>query len=886
VREQREPPGWRRYLRFWGPDVEADIDDELCLHLEMRERDYRVAGLSPAEAREEALSRFGDVAGVKGWLRRHDLRRLRQERRIEVLSELTQDVRYAFRRLLQSRGFTAAVVVILALGIGATTAIFSLIHAALLRPLPYAEPERLVAVTDLQGESENPMSYPEVLDWQRSSGIFADLAAYFTTSFTLTGAGEPESVAAVQMSAELPRMLGAVPLLGRTFAPGEDRRSAPRTVILGEAFWRRRFGGDRQVIGRALTLEGNPFTVIGVFADSRRSIVPDRLAAGRQVDLWCPLRLDAEVAPRGLHFLSVVGRLRRGLSLAAAQGRSAALAHRLQQDKVTDHGIRVDRLERVVIGDRRPLFYALAGAVGLVLLIACANIANLLLARSAARSSEIAIRVALGAPRLRIVRQLLVESVLLALLGGAAGVAVAGAGVAALRVLGPGSLPRLDEVTVDGTMLGFALALSFATGLLFGLLPALRASRTDLSALIKIGARGAAGGPAHDRLRGALIVTEVALSFALLIGAGLLVRSLHRLLAVDKGFDPDRVVSASLVLPFSRYPDGPRQGELFRDVGERVAAVPGVQVSGFVNNLPLEGGVNGGVGIDGRTFPPDAQPSAEKRIASPGYFEVLRIPLVAGRFFDRRDVAGAPPVVVVNQTFARRYFPGQSAVGRRIDFAWDTTGLQEIVGVVGDVREQALHQPASPEIYIPLAQHPMNSMYLLVRAPGSPMSLVPRVRGVVYAVDRNLPLAEVRPLDEVVAGGLASRRLTLALFAAFSALALVLAAVGVYAVVSYSAQQRRREFGIRMALGAGAPEVARTVFGQGLVLITAGTVLGALAALALGRFLAGLVFGVGTSDPSTFAGVALLLVATAFLASLVPALRAAQTDPARVLGGD
>ncbi|MFL5455302.1 MAG: ABC transporter permease, partial [Myxococcales bacterium] len=852
-------------------------------HLEMRERDYLAAGLPPAAAREEALARFGDPEKVARWLREHDTRRLRRHRRIELMSDLLQDARYGFRRLWQAPGFTLAVVVVLGLGIGATTAIFSVLDAALLRPLPYPEPERLVAVNDVSGFGETPSSYPEYLDWKQGTEIFADLGAYWTTTLTLTGAGEPEVLNAVRMSASLPRMLGALPRTGRAFTPGEEVRGAERTVMLSEAFWRRRFGGDPRIFGRTLTLEGNPYTVIGIIPAGRRSIAPSDLSAARRADLWVPLQLDAEVTPRDFHVLQVVGRLRPGLGFPQARERAEAFARRLRETKVTDHGLRLVPLERLVIGDARPLLVSLAGAAGMVLLIACTNVANLLLARAAGRRREIAIRVALGAPRVRIVRQLLVESLLLALLGGTAGTLLAQAGVAGLRALGPAGVPRLAETAVDVRMLGFALVLSMLTGLLFGLVPALRASRSDLGEVMKTGAQGAVGGPARDRFRSVLVVAEVALSFALLIGAGLLIRSLDRLLSVDKGFDAERVVSALLALPYSRYPEGHQQVELFRELRQRLTAIPGVRSAAYVSNPPFVGSVNGGLAIEGRTFPPDAQPVVEKRIASPGYFEVLRTPVVAGRVFDPRDVAGAPPVVVVNETFARRFFPGENPLGRRVEFQWEAAGTQEIVGVVADVRELALSQPAEPTIYIPLAQRPMGSMYLLVRTAGDPMGIVPEMREAVYSIDRNQPLAEVRPLEDVVAERLAGRRLAMSLFGAFSALALTLAAVGLYGVISYSVLQRRREIGIRMALGARAEQVARPVLGQGLTLIAAGAALGALAALWLGRFLSGLIFGVGTTDLPTFAGVSFLLITTALLASMVPALRAARLDPASVL---
>jgi predicted permease len=876
----REQPRWRRYLRFWGPDIAADVDDELRFHLEMRERDFLAAGLSPTAAREETLARFGDPDKVARWLRDHDTRKLRRSRRTQAMSDLLQDIRYGLRRLWKAPGFTLAVVLVLALGIGATTAIFSVIDAALLRPLPYPEAERLVAV---YGPGQNPFSFPQYLDWKRDTEVFADLGTYWKTTYTLTGAGEPELLRVGQMSASVPRMLGVVPRVGRLFTPAEDLTGSERVILLSEGLWRRRFGGDPRILGRTLTLGAQPYTVIGIIPPGRRSTVPTALAAAQELDAWTSLRLNEKNAPRDMQFLDVLGRLRPGLGLAQAEKRTVSFARGLKEAVGTDQDVELVPLERLVIGNARPLLIALAGAVAMVLLIACTNVANLLLARAAVRRREIAVRAALGAARGRLVRQLLVESLLLALLGGGAGVLVAWAGVAGLRALGPGSVPRLAEATVDAKILGFALVLSLCTGLLFGLLPALRASRADLGEVMKEGGRGTAGGPARERLRGTLIVAEVALSFALLIGAGLLLRSLERLLAVDKGFDAEHVMTSYLLLPFNSYPEGHQQAAFFREVRERVQALPGVQAAALVSDIPLGGGSNGGFAIEGREYPRGKEPFAEKRIASPGYFDVLSIPVLAGRVFSERDIAGAPPVVVVNQALAQRYFPGESPLGKHVDFRWETRGMQEIVGVVGDVREQALDQPARPAIYIPYAQRPAEWANLLVRTTGDPNGIVPSLRRVVAELDRNLPLAEVRTLEDVEAAGLADRRLAMALFGVFSGLSLVLAALGLYAVISYMVVQRRQEIGIRMALGARTEQVVRSVLRQGMALIGIGVIVGAIAALWLGRFLAGLVFGVGTTDPITFGSVALLLATTALLASMIPALRAAHVDPASVL---
>src|SRR6185436_15625841 len=575
----------RRYLRFWGPDVAADVDDELRFHLDMRERDFLAAGLPPTAAREEALARFGNPDEVARWLRDHDIRKLRRSRRTQAMSDLLQDIRYGLRRLWKAPGFTLAVVLVLALGIWATTAIFSVIDAALLRPLPYPEPERLV---DVSHPGQIPVSFPQYLDWKRDTEVFADLGTYWRTTYALTGEGEPELLKVGRMSANVPRMMGVVPRVGRLFSPAEDLPGSEPVLMLSEALWRRRFGGDPRILGRKITLGEEPYTVIGIIPAGRRSTLPTALAAAQELDAWMSLRLNTESAPRSLQFLNMLGRLRPGLALARAEERTASFARGLKEALGTDQDVELVPLERFVIGNARPLLIALAGAVAMVLLIACTNVANLLLARAAVRRREIAIRAALGAARGRLVRQLLAESLLLALVGGAAGVLVAWAGVVGLRAVGPGSVPRLAETTVDARILGFALVLSLCTGLLFGLLPALRASRADLGEVMKEGARGTAGG--RERLRGTLIVAEVALSFALLIGAGLLLLSLERLLAVDKGFDAERVLSSYLLLPYTRYPEAHQQAAFFREVRERAQALPGVQTVGLVSDIPLNGG--------------------------------------------------------------------------------------------------------------------------------------------------------------------------------------------------------------------------------------------------------------------------------------------------------
>jgi putative ABC transport system permease protein len=796
------------------------------------------------------------------------------------LSIIRHDVIFAVRQLARRPGFTGIVVLVLALGIGATTAIFSVVNAAMLRPLPYPAPGQLVVVTDSQSElGEAPSSYPEYLDWKAQTQVFSDIAGYFDATLTLTGHGDPEVLSGVRVSAALPRMLGAAPRIGRAFLPEEESPAAERVIMIGEELWRRRFNADARVIGQTLTLSGLPYTVVGVVPSTARSVLPHRLATGRHADFWAPLRLDPQQAGRGLHFMSILGRLRPELGEAEARKRMETVAARLRAEGVTEHGVHIAGLAARVVRNAKPLLLLLLGGVTMVLLTACANVANLLLTRATARRREVAIRSALGAARTRIIRQLLTESVLVALLGGAVGVVLAYWAIHALRALQPENLPRFAEAGIDGRILAFALALSIATGIAFGLAPAIRATRNGLGEMLREGGRGATGGIVRDRVRSALVVTEVALSFMLLIGAGLLIRSLDRLLAVPTGFDAERVLSLELDLPGSRYPGTKEQIAFYRQALDRVSALPGVQGTAVVSSLPIEGGVNGGFAIEGRTFPADAQPLVEKRIASADYFAVMRVPLVAGRFLDARDVAGAPQTVIVNESFQRRYFPNESAVGKRVDFSWGTTGLQEIVGVVGDMKEEALDQAPSPAMYIPFAQRPEPSMQLVLRTAGQPSGVVAAVRAAIYGVDRDQAIVRVRTLEEVVAGALAGRKMSTSLFGLFSMAALLLAGVGLYAVISYSVLQRTKEIGVRMALGAQRGDLLRLVLGHGLVLIAVGVVAGAAGALALGRLLSGLLFGIAPADPATYAGVTLLLATVALLASLVPALRAARVDP-------
>jgi len=793
---------------------------------------------------------------------------------------LVQDIRQGLRALRHRPAFTAIAVVTLALGIGANTAMFSIIHAVLMRPLPYEDPERLLLLRDLQPpDTTIPTSYPEYLDWKSRGEIFADVATYFRSAYVLTG-GEAENVWAVRMSSNMLPMLGIAPALGRGFRPEEDGRHAEPVALISDAFWRRRFGADPQAVGRTLTLDGKVVTIVGVLPPGLGTLLPEDLEAGSGRDLWLPLRLDEGNAPRGLHFMTAIARLPMDVDLAAAQSRADAFASQRQNEGVTDHGARLIPLKTHVVGRIRPALLVLFGAVGMVLLIACGNVANLMLARAVARRQEVAVRMALGAGRLRLVRQFLVESLVLAVLGGAAGVILAGWGVDLLVAARGDWLPRAEEVRLDPAVLLFTVLASVVTALLFGLAPALRATRVALSPALKSGWGRSGLGATRDRLRGAMVVGEVALSLVLLAGAGLLLKSFALLLATDLGFNPSRVLTFNLMAPRGAYAEPPQQARLFHDVLERLAPLPGVEGVAAVYNLPLGGGsTDGYFAIEGRAWPRDASPNADKQMISPGYFQVMRTPLLKGRFFTERDDAAGPKVAIVSKAFADRHFPDEDPIGRRIDFAWDTQGLQEIVGVVGDMRQRGIDEPSPPTIYLPYVQRPEGSMTIVVRSKTPPEALLGAARQVVRQVDPNLPLVHVRTLEEVVSASLTPRRLPMLLLGGLALLALVLGTVGIYGVTSYAVVQRTPEIGMRMALGARPRDVLRMMLGQGMRLVLAGTALGIAGALALTRLLGSLLYGVGAADPPAFLGAAAFLAAVSLLACYVPARRATKVDP-------
>ncbi|HEX8145948.1 MAG TPA: ABC transporter permease [Pyrinomonadaceae bacterium] len=802
---------------------------------------------------------------------------------------LWQDVRYGARAMRANPGFTAVAVV--ALGVGANTAIFSVVNAVLLRPLQYPNAERVVVIQELNPEGRRVQVTPaNFLDWRAQAATFEHMAAVLTRPANLAVGEEAERVNFAMTSASFFDVFGVRPRAGRFFVPDEEKAGHAPVVVLSHGLWQRRFGADPSVVGKSVTLDGNAYEVVGV--------APEGFSYPDRTEVWVPpyarvptvsAQQDVERA-RGFGFLAAVALLKPGETLEHARAEMEAITSRLRQQYPESNGKRFDRVETLhenLVGETGRALLLLLGAVALVLLIACANVANLLLARAAGRQKEMAVRAALGATRLRLARQLLVESVLLALAGGAAGLLLGWWGVDLLKGLLPAEFPRLADIGVDPRVLGFTLLVSCVTGLAFGLAPALQFTRPDLHGALKESARGSTGGSRAGRLRNLLIVSEVALSLVLLVGAGLLFRSFMTLRAVELGFRPQSLLTFRLSPSGERFQTDAQYSAFFRDVAERVAAIPGVEAVGVINTLPLVKGPTSGFQVEGR--PPlrrDQWPSVNYRSVSPDYFRAAGIAVIKGRAVEERDTADAPLVFVINQALARRDFPNEDPVGKRISNGIGPDGQpnwREVVGVVADVRSEEPGREAAPEVYGSYLQDPFAGMSYVVRSSVEPEGLTPAVREAVRAVDRAQPVAEVRTMEQLVGESFAQPRFNSLILGLFACMALLLAAAGIYGVMSYAVTQRTHEIGIRIALGAQHGDVLRLVVGRGMALALAGVGLGLAAALALTRLLASLLYGVTATDPLTFAGVAVLLAAVALLASYVPARRATKVDPMEAL---
>jgi predicted permease len=864
---------------FRRESILQDIEEEQRIHIEMVTEENLKRGLPPDEARAVALKSFGnpgrstelgyDVRGG-GWL-----------------EDAWQDMRYGARMLRKQPGFTLIAVITLALGIGANTAIFSIVNALWLRPLPYPEAEHLMLVwhRNTKQGGDSSLTSGNYLDLLRQNQAFAQMAAISDHDFSLAGRGEPERLQGQLVSASYFRLLKVAPAIGRDFTEMDDRENATRVVILSHGLWQRRFGGQPDIIGQTLTLNELSYTVVGVMPPG--FAVPEGNA-----EMWAPIAFGAEAASeRGSFYLSALARLKPGVTLEQAQSEADVIARNLEQaypKTNTDLGFSIVSLHGFIVRGFNQALWVLLGAVAFILLIACVNVANLLLARAAVREKELAVRAALGAGRQRLIRQLLTESTLLAFCGGALGVLLAVWGIQALKFISPtgaNAIARLDEVNLDWRVLGFTFGAACLTGIIFGLVPALQLSQPDLQHTLKEGGRGSSSA-AGRRLRAILVVAEVALSLVLLIGAGLLIRSFIRLQNVDPGFNTERLLTMNVIMSQTKARDLTNITNFYQQVIERVKSLPGVEDASVATVAPI---VSSGrrspiVPEDKPDPPPGVFQVANNRVVSPDYFHTLGVPLLQGRLLSAQDHAQAPAVAVINQAMARHYWGEEDPVGKRFKIGARASNAPwlTVVGVVGDVRQAGLNSDSLPELYTPFTQEHQRFVrprVLFVRTTGDPLSLVAAVRNQIWVVDQDQPINDVRTMEEIVSQWLAPRRFNLLLLGVFAALALVLASVGLYGVVSYMVSQRTREIGVRVALGAQPRDILKLIVSQGLLLTLGGIAIGLLASFVLTRWLESLLFGVSATDPLTFAAVAFLLIAVAFLACCLPARRATKIDP-------
>ncbi len=867
----------RRFLMLLRRrQFDADLEEEMRLHRELRERERIEAGVAPEEARYAARRRFGNDLVLReesrdmwGW---------------SWLEYFVQDIRFGLRMLARNPGFTAVAVITLALGIGANTAIFSVVNAVLLKPLPYADPDRLAAiwVTEPSGPGGLfPDTGPDFRDWQAMNHSFEGMSAITIAGATLTGSGEPLQLRGLSVSPNTFQLLGAQPQLGRSFSPDEGPTGRNHVLILSYGLWQSAFGGRENIVGSKVTMDGEAYDVVGVMPKDLRFPT----VWGRNPQYWTPLTMDAPKwkTERSNHWFWVLARMKKGVTLNQAAAEMVTVSAQLaQQYPQTNTGVsaRVKSLHEQLTGNVSEVLWVLFAAVGFLLLIACANVANLLLTKSVGRQREIAVRLAVGAGARRLVRQLLTESVLLFLLGGVAGL---GVGMAALRLLlraaPTGYIPEVISVHLDSRVFGFTFLVAFVTGTLAGLIPALHATRVSFSEMLK--ESGSAVAASHGFSRGLLTAGEIAIALVMLVGAGLATRSLIRLLGVQLGFDPRQVVAGRVSLPDSRYPKKPQQTAFFRNLLERVQALPGVVSAGAASELPLDGGSNGTVVIEGQPAPKDiwSSPLVESCTVTPNYFRTMRIPLLGGRDVAETDTPEMPLVAVINETMAHRFWSHQDAVGKRFRHSNPDAKWIIVIGVVGDVREFGLAEPAIPEAYYPESQDAYSDLVLVVRTGNDPQAQVAAIRNAAHGLDKGLPWYSVQTLSEMVSDSSREKRFVALLLALFAAVALTLASVGIYGVVSYSVSQRTREIGIRMAFGAEVRNVLGMVLREGLRLVIVGVAVGLLGAWALSRYLTSILYAVRATDLATYILAALLMAAVAVLACLVPARRATKVDP-------
>jgi putative ABC transport system permease protein len=868
--------GRRLWMLFRRGRFDADLEEEMRLHRELREQAEIERGLSPKEARYAVQRRFGNDLVLReesrdmwGW---------------NWLENLLQDIRYGLRMLVRNPSFTAVAVLTLALGIGANTAIFSVVNAVLLKPLPYADSDRLAVIWVTEPSAPGdlfPDTAPDFRDWQAQNQVFEGMSAITIARATLTGAGEPLQLRGLSVSPNTFQLLRVQPQLGRSFSLDEGPTGHNHVVILSYGLWQSTFGGRKNIVGSKVTMDGEAYDVVGVMPKDLRFPA----FWGRRPQFWTPITMDAPKwkTDRGNHWFWVLARMKKGVTLSQAAAEMETISSRLaQQYPRTNTGViaRVKGLHEELARNVSEILWVLFATVGFLLLIACVNVANLLLSKSVGRQREIAVRLAVGAGARRLVRQLLTESVVLFLLGGVAGLAV---GIAALRLLlhaaPTGYIPEVISVHLDSRVFAFTFLIAFVTGTLAGLIPALHATRVSFSDMLK--ESGSAVAVSHGLARGLLTAAEIAIALVMLVGAGLATRSLMRLLGVQLGFDPRQVVAGYVSLPDSRYPKEPQQRAFFRNLTDRVQALPGVVSAGAASELPLQGGNNGPVVIEGQAAPKDiwSSPLVESCTVTPNYFRTMRIPLLSGRDVAETDAPEQPLVAVINETMARRFWPHQDAVGKRFKHSDPDAKWITVIGVVGDVREFGLESPAIPEAYYPESQRTSSDLILVVRAANDPQGQVPAIRLALHELDKDLPLYGVQALPEMVSQSSREKRFVALLLALFAAVALALASVGIYGVVSYSVSQRTREIGIRMAFGAEVRNVLGMVLREVLLLVFAGVAAGLLGAWALSRYATSILYAVRATDFATYILAAFLMAVAALAACLVPARRATRVDP-------
>jgi predicted permease len=817
------------------------------------------------------------------------------------VQNLLQDFRYAIRMLFKSPGFAAAAIIVLALGIGANTAIFSVVNAVLLRPLPFHESGNLVQIWHTPPAKSFPgMKYFAVapanyLDWERDNHVFEKMALYSWGSFTLTGNGQPESVTGRRVTSGFFSVLNAEPMLGRFFSPDEDQTGHDRVAVLNENFWRAHLGSDPAVVGKTLTLDGQAYTVIGVLPSKYQ--YPIISESDTPISLWTPLALtDKDRTVRSEHHYSTIARLKPGVTLQQAQAEMDNISKRLAEQYPGDDngwGAAVLPMREEIVGDVRPSLLVLLGAVALVLLIACANVANLVLARTLSRSKEIAIRSALGASRTKLLQQIVAETVLLSVIGGALGLLVAHFGIKVIVHFLASTLPQLAEIRLDASVLAFTLLVSVLTGLIAGIVPALRSTKTDLNQALKQGLDRTSSDSGGSGTRKALVISEVALSLMLLIGAGLMIRSLWFLRSVDTGFDRHKLLTLSVAVSSTQFPLPSQEATFFKEVLDRVRALPGVESAGAVDDLPLSGGSHQPIAVEGQPVQSlSDQPEVGVRAVTPGYLETMRIPLLRGHLIAESDAGGSSGAIVISDSLAKKFWPNEDAIGKRLTLSFFPKQKREVVGVVGDVKLESLNErEPPPTLYVPVSQLSESSvgawhsfpLSLVVRSERSPDTLINEIGSVVHGLNADTPIRDVHTMDDLAEESLGQSRFTMMLLGSFAGLALFLAAIGIYSVLAYNVRRRGREIGIRMALGAQISDVLKLVVMDAMQPTVIGLVIGIVGALALRRVLSTMIYGVTAADPMTFAAVSAILASVAIAATLVPAYRAVRVEPVKTL---